>query len=139
MSVEFKLKDLIKQARLAKSTMLPFLQFVLSEIQKIGKNKGNRDTTEDEAVSVVKKMIENSKSNAEANKSIAHEVEKEINILTSILPAMVDTDTIAQLVDNYVGTTDTPSKGELMKMLKSKYGSLIDLKLAGSFFDARIR
>jgi uncharacterized protein YqeY len=135
MSIETNLKTKITEARLAKSKMLPFLQFVLSEITRVGKNKDNRATTEDEAITVIKKMIENSNKTIELSQ-FKGAIQAEIDILNSLLPAMVDSATIAQLVNNYVSTSEKPNKGELMKMLKARYGSLIDLKLAGSMFES---
>jgi uncharacterized protein YqeY len=132
MSLIEQLKQESLSMRKAKHELAVFMSFVLSEVEKVGKDKRNDNTTDDEAISVIRKIIERNKE------LFGPLVQQEIALLQKFLPIMVSQDTIAQEVDNYVVSSEKPNKGELMKMLKARHGNLIDLKLAGSMFDARL-
>lgn len=117
--------------RKARDPLAPKIVFALSEIEKVGKNAGNRETTDDEAIRVVQKLIatidENIRVTTDAVRLIAFNQEK--SILVDALPQMASEDEIRQ----FLATLDThANKGVVMRALKEKFGSLVDMKQAGA-------
>lgn len=131
MTVVEKLKTESMRLRKARDPLAPKIVFALSEIEKVGKNAGNRATTDDEAIRVVQKLIatidENIRVTTDAVRLIAFDQEK--SILVSALPQMASESEIRQ----FLATLDTPAnKGIVMKALKEKFGALVDMKQAGA-------
>jgi uncharacterized protein YqeY len=111
-------------ARKAKSTLVPFIAFLISEIEKIGKNSGNRETSNDEAISVVKKMVATLKGSAQNNA----EVISQISFMEELLPAMVSRETVEKFIfDNFLDI----NKPAVMKAVKASYGATVDMKMVG--------
>lgn len=119
--------------RKAKHPLASFMSFVISEVDKIGKDAGNRATTDDEAISVLKKLIEKNKQIIEHSST----AEEEIYLLQKFMPKMLSTGDIQVEVDTFMSISPDSNKGALMKYLKSKFGSTIDLKFAGTYYDSR--
>jgi uncharacterized protein YqeY len=136
MSVIEKLKSESMALRKVRSPVAPAILFALSEIEKVGKNNGNRATTEDEAIKVVQKLIttidENLKLNIDDGRRVALNFEKQI--LLGVLPQMAsDAEITDFLRELFTGKRDgnIPKKGDVMKALRDKFGALVDMKRAG--------
>lgn len=118
------------------------ITFVLSEIERVGKNAGNRETTEDEAVKTVQKIVATLRDNLQYRLSERDEeaTKMQISILESVLPQMVSEE---QVRDTIADLALEPSfmfnKGNVMKALRVKYGALIDLKRAGVILEEYIQ
>lgn len=114
--------------RKAKDPAASFSTFVLAEVKKIGKNKGNRATTDEEAIQAMKKMLATSDANYEmTNDGPTHYLES--HFLKQFLPKMASAGEIRGYLDMaFKGTK--PSKGEVMKGLKQYFGGGVDMKLA---------
>lgn len=130
MSVIDQLRSKSLELRKQRSSIAPAIQFALSEIDKIGKNNGNRATTDDEAIKVIQKLIavidENIKLAVNDGRLIT--LRHERNILESVLPKM----TSDAEVRSFLATLNNPSnKGVVMRALKDEFGALIDMKQAG--------
>jgi uncharacterized protein YqeY len=135
MSIIEKLKAESIALRKTKSPVAPSIQFALSEIEKVGKNSGNRETTEYEAIKVVQKLIatvnENIRFATESmddGRLIALNFEK--RILESVLPQMASEDDVRAFL-SAIFTVAPANKGVVMKELKAKFGALVDMKRAG--------
>ncbi len=136
MSVIEKLKVESINLRKTRSPIAPSILFALSEIEKVGKNNGNRATTDDEAIKVIQKLIatidENLKLALDDGRRIALNFER--NILVGVLPQMASdqevTDFLRELFTGKRGD-QIPKKGEVMKALRDRFGALIDMKRAG--------
>lgn len=134
MTVIEKLKAESLRLRKERSVVAPSILFALSEIEKVGKNNGNRETTDDEAIKVIQKLIatidENLKLNIDDGRRVALNFEK--NILSGVLPQMASEDEIrSKLVFAFNGK-EIRNKGEIMKWAKTEWGSLADMKQVGS-------
>jgi uncharacterized protein YqeY len=136
MSVIEKLKTESMALRKVRSPVAPAILFALSEIEKVGKNSGNRATTEDEAIKVVQKLIatidENLKLNIDDGRRVCLNFEKQI--LIGVLPQMAtDTEVLDFLRELFTGKRagDIPKKGDVMKALRERFGALVDMKRAG--------
>jgi uncharacterized protein YqeY len=138
MTIIEKLKAKSLQLRKEHSPVAASIAFALSEITKIGKNNGNRETTDDEAIKVIQKLL------IVVNENIRYAEEKEDdgrlihlhyekNILESVLPKMAsDQDITDFLRDLFTGKRgdNIPKKGDVMKALRDHFGALVDMKHA---------
>lgn len=130
----------IKSDRLAarksgdKNKQVPFFNFVLGEIEKIGKNNGNRDTTNDEAITAIKKMLNNTNISIEANSNdVPLNLMNEKHYFESLLPSMISEDVIKFHIKDLISKGS--NKGSIMKELRAKFGVTIDMKIAGQYVD----
>lgn len=108
-----------------------FLLFVISEVEKIGKNIGNRATTDDEAVKVLQKTIENLKLNVEYlatqdNEAELVVVKDQIAILEPFIPQMASEAEIIAVID----TLPVKDKKSIAAALKKTFGTRVDIKKA---------
>jgi uncharacterized protein YqeY len=133
MSVIEKLKTESINLRKTRNPVAPSILFALSEIEKIGKNNGNRATTDDEAIKVIQKLIvtidENLKVATDDGRKIAFNFEKQI--LLSVLPQMASDEDIRNLLQDILGNETPKNKGVAMKVIRDEYGAKVDMKRAG--------
>ncbi len=133
MSVTEKLKVESINLRKTRSPIAPSILFALSEIEKVGKNAGNRATTEDEAIKVIQKLIatidENLKLALDDGRKIALNFER--NILAGVLPQMASDEDVRSLLTEVIGTEPPKNKGVAMKVIRDEYGAKVDMKRAG--------
>jgi uncharacterized protein YqeY len=137
MSVIEKLKTESMALRKVRSPVAPAILFALSEIEKVGKNNGNRATTEDEAIKVVQKLVatidENLKLNIDDGRRVSLNFEKQI--LVGVLPQMASDQEIATFLSVFMTShskmSSVPKKGEIMKALRDHFGARVDMRRAG--------
>ena len=124
MSIIETLKAKTLELRKQRSHLGPIMQFHTAEVSKIGKGNGNRDTTEDEAIQYLKKTVQKLNENEFADK-------EEISVLESMLPRMATEDEVRTHVFYLEATEglDISNKGAVMKAVRSKFGSLVDMKM----------
>jgi uncharacterized protein YqeY len=135
MNVIEKLKTEAMRLRKERSPLAPSIQFALSEIEKVGKNNGNRPTTNDEAIKVLQKLIATLEDNISKTDDIGRKVHMnyEKNILSSVLPKLASDDEIIDFLEEFfnVISDESPKKGDIMRALRNKFGALVDMKRAG--------
>ena len=124
------IKELTLKLRKERSPLAATFQFHLAEIDKIGKSKGNRPTTEDETINYIKKAITTVEGNMSLAESDGHKIQlgAERNLLSRLLPEMASEDELR----NFVSGLEGKSKGEIMKAVKTKYGALADMKFVST-------
>ena len=136
MTIIEKLKEKSLKLRKEKNPVASSITFAISEIEKIGKNNGNRLTTDDEAIKVVQKLIATIDENIEFAKKEQNDgrlihLNFEKEILSSILPEMVTMDEVREyLIKSFV--EKPANKGVPMKIIKDKFGAKVDMKAAGN-------
>jgi uncharacterized protein YqeY len=125
-------ENLYKQAinlRKERNPIAASITFVIAEINKVGKNAGNRITTEDEAIKTVQKIVATLRDNLNYRLTEVDDerTRQQIVILESVLPQMVTEDVVRATIATLANTTEF-TKGSVMKALKSKFGALVDMK-----------
>lgn len=135
MTVIEKLKKESIRLRKDRSPVAASIQFALSEIEKIGKNAGNRATTDDEAIRVIQKIVSTINENlthADTDRKVHLNYEK--TVLESVLPQMATEDEVVDFLQETFGgkLAEIPKKGEIMRALREEFGSLVDMKRAGA-------
>lgn len=136
MPIVQQLKTESLRLRKERNPIAASITFVLSEIERVGKNNGNRATTEDEAVKVVQKVIATLRDNLkyDITDSDAEAMRMQIQILESVLPAMASDEEIMNVLRPIMTgqTTETmPKKGEIMKVVRDAFGASVDMKRVG--------
>lgn len=131
-----KAKDTVKSA---------LLTTLVSEISNIGKNDGNRETTEPESIAVVKKFIkgvdETLKALEFSSDSRVLVAIEEKKILESYLPTQLSEIELMAVVDQIISTlADRSPKqmGVVMKRLKELHDGQYDGKIASGIIKSRL-
>lgn len=117
-------KDML-EARKNRSSFSPFYALLLSEIEKIGKNNGNRETTSDEAIIVIKKLKSTLETLPKDDKVLA-----ELEILSKYLPEMVSEEEVL----NFLESQMPDNIGNIMKKVKQTYGATADMRLVSKLY-----
>ena len=135
-----KLKDDQLIARKAKNEVATSLLTTLySEAVIVGKNNGNRQTTDDEVISVIKKFMKSANENKEIytkanNQERIKVIETEIAILNSYLPEGISEENIVSAIAEILVQQNLPkepaSMGKIMKELKNRFGANLDGAIA---------
>ena len=133
-------------ARKAKNTVkFALLTTLVSEISNIGKNDGNRETTEPESIAVVKKFIKGVDETLKAlefssNSRVLVAIEEK-KILESYLPTQLSEIELTAVVDQIISTlADRSPKqmGVVMKRLKEMHDGRYDGKIASGIIKSRL-
>lgn len=122
-----------KNSQTAEATLLTTL---LGEAAMIGKNAGNRETTDEEVVAVIKKFVKNNTElmgYAEAESNAYLSARDENDFLSQYLPSQMTEEDIRVAVQTRIVTLDEISPklmGSVMKWLKDNYAGQYDGGLA---------
>ncbi len=120
--------------RKAKDTVgANLLTTLVSEASMIGKNDGNRESTDQEVIRVIKKFLDNAKETYDImiKGGVAPtEIEREISILKSYLPNQMSEDDLRDAINNFRHDNPTANIGLIMKYLQINYAGLYDGKVA---------
>jgi len=133
----------IKEARLAAmkskdAEKTSFLTILYSEVAMFGKNNGNRETTDEEAIKVLKKFVKGAEETIEIGEKNGRDVSKsklELEILAEYLPKQLSEQDLKLIVDSFVAKLPDNEKnkksiGKVMSYLKTNYGGQYDGKIA---------
>ena len=116
-------------ARKNKDSFSALLTALISDISKIAKDSGNRETTDNDSVFVIKKFLK-SIDETLSYKCIPMEnkitLQHEKSILSAYLPKQASEEELSELIMNH----KAKSKGEIFKLLKETYNSNFDSKIA---------
>lgn len=131
MSIVENIKKQSVQARFDRHSSASLLVTLLSEVQMVGKNAG-RETTDEEAIAVIKKFIKN---NADTLSLVTDEIihsnlNREIEVLEAFLPKQLNADelrfVILDILDHFEKTAQKKDMGSVMKKLKENFGGRYD-------------
>jgi uncharacterized protein len=107
-----------------------------SEASKVGKDKENRESTDEEVVQVIRKFLKGLEETSEALKKSGRPTEQQESekaILSAYLPKQLSTDELTAVIAGFVA--QLPEKkpdqlGKIMAALKAQYPGLYDGKSA---------
>lgn len=120
-----------------KATLLTTLY---SEAQMVGKNQGNRDSTDEEVIKVIQKFLKGVnetitylEKHGDAGIEALATVVAEKAILEAYLPRMASIEQVRAEVHGILsGGVDVSKIGIIMKMLSDRFGASLDKKMASS-------
>lgn len=128
MSLLEKIKEASLESRKNRDTALSLVLTTLyAEAAKVGKDKGNRDSTDEEVIAVIKKNI----AGAEECMKVAQHKEKykyEVDVLSVFLPRQLTEQEIQDKVSILVISGIT-NLGLIMKHFKENHAGLYDGKV----------
>ena len=105
------------------------LTTLLGEAEKIGKDAGNRKTTDEEVVAVVKKFMKNYDEFLKvADEETKRKIEAEKKILSEYLPAQMSEQQIAEIIS----ALNLKDLGSIMKHFNSNFKGQFDGKLVST-------
>ena len=110
------------------------LTTLLGEAGMIGKNAGNRETTDDEVIAVVTKFIKNIDETIK-HTSATDELTLERRILMTYMPKQLTDDELKLTISQYIteqGLEGPKSMGIVMKYLKDTFSGQYDGKAAST-------
>ncbi len=130
-----KIKKQQLQARKEKSPIVGALTALMSEVAIVGKNNGNRETTDEEAVKVIKKFIKGINETIDLIKDPEKLklLEMELEIYNSFLPQIMnelETRAAVEKIINALPEKSPKAMGQVMGTISKEYGTLIDRGLA---------
>ena len=127
MSIISDIRTASVEARKNRSEQASLLVTLLSEATMVGKN-ANRETTDDEAIAVIKKFIKtNSDTMSVITDELVHQsLEAEIKVLEQFLPKQLTREELCEVIEEIVASLEKPNMGSIMKLLKDGYGGTYD-------------
>ena len=116
------------------------LTALLSEITAIGKNAGNRETTESEAISVIKKFKKNLQETIKVVKDELKlkELNEEMCIYDSFLPKVLTEEETEKIVQNILSKIENPNIGSVMGALKNEHVEGLDMATANKIIRKKL-
>lgn len=110
------------------------LTTLIGEIVTVGKNNGNRETTEEEAIKVITKFKKNANEIVELLDigDESYKVMAEVEIYDQYLPKQMTGEILREIVQRWKDENypDTPNIGGCMRALKRCYDGQYDGKMA---------
>lgn len=131
------LKAMQLQSRKDRDTVASnLLTALIGEASMIGKNAGNRESTDEEVVRVIKKFRDNALETLKhlnENTDAYNNLNREIDILETFMPAQLSEDNLREEIKMFKYTQGgTASVGDIMKYLQTNFTGLYDGKLAST-------
>lgn len=129
-------KDLFEAKKNHDTLKSNLLSALLGEATAVGKNAGNRESTPEEVMQVIRKFIKNIDETIALLEKEGKPIEKERTeraILESYLPKQLTPDELAKAIDEIIATLPERSPkmmGQVMAKLKELYAGRYDGKTA---------
>lgn len=129
-------KDSFKARKEKNRELSKILVTLLAEISKIGKDNGNRETHDSEAIKVIQKFKKNAESTCDIfadNGADSKELEsyiEEISIYDSYLPKLMTEEALTDLIKDIISHDSKINIGKIMGFLSSQYAGTYDAKKA---------
>ena len=144
MSLKKQIEDKLNEALKAKDkNIYPTLRLIVSAIKDAeiaGRTKGQKEITDSDINSILKKMIKQRNESCEVYKKagrteLLENETKEIGVIEKFLPKQLndeETKKICEEVIKIVGATSMKDMGKVMGVLKSKHADSLDFsKVSG--------
>jgi len=131
-------EDQVQARKDRNKELATFLTTLYSEIAMVGKNDGDRDTTDAEAIVVLKKFVKNANEvmdNVHSTDGRHIHATNEIVVLTNYLPVPLSSAELLKIIETVIHNKDLTSPkdmGIIMKELKNNYTGLYDGKEAST-------
>ena len=138
MSLKNKIEDKLNQALKDKDkNTYPTLRLVVSAIKDAeiaNRTKGNKDISDSDIMSILKKMIKQRNESCEVYKKAGRQElleteSKEIDVISSFLPKQLGDDETKKICEDVIkslGASSMKDMGKVMGQLKSKHSDTLD-------------
>lgn len=131
MLIEQLRKDALDARKKGNAVAASLLVTLVSEAAMVGKNAGNRESTDDEVQAVIRKFLKNNQEATGVIRDTARlaTLQEESRILESYLPTMAsEAEVRAAIADAVAGleSKSPKSMGQVMAALKKRFGANLD-------------
>ena len=127
--------DLLVARKAKDETAKNLLTALVGEAVNVGKNQGNRETTDEEVTQLVKKFIKNAEETRRIsldNNRNADVVEKELEILSKYVPVQMTQSSIIAVLQQFKQNNAQAKLGDAMKYMKENFAGIYDAKMAST-------
>ena len=136
-------KDSMLARKAADGVRATLLSTLIGEAEMVGKNAGNRESSDDEVQQTIRKFLKNNQEALAVIKDAERRaaLEQESVILTAYLPPLASEDEVKAFIGATVaGLAERSPKqmGVVMGALKAKYGTSFDAKQANAWVKAAL-
>jgi uncharacterized protein YqeY len=123
-----------------------FYSYLIAEARKPGKTAGNRDSTDDEIVGVVQKLMrQNDETLAAASGQGEERLRRQNKIMTGYMPNQMDEAVLRETIKQIIADSGQPASkrllGYVMKTLKEthagEYAPALASQITGEFLEPR--
>lgn len=128
--------DIVKARLSSDNITRNLLSTLYAEASRVGKDKRNGPSTDDEVIATVKKFIANTNETSnllkDRNQDNSAQL-NEISILSKYMPAQLTEEKLTDIIKNIISEnniSDIKSMGKIMSVLKSNYQGTYDGKIA---------
>lgn len=135
MTLMERLKSDSLAARKRKDTVVAnLLSTLISEAANVGKNNGNRDSTDEEVARVVKKFYDNANEIVRLTSDSDGPAAFEASILEAYMPQQLTEEQLRAIIVEMKATHPGVPVGAVMGYLKNNYSGQYDGKLAAQIY-----
>jgi len=129
--------DLLNVRKNRDETRIGVLTAQVDAVAMVGKNKGNRETTDEEAVNVVKKFLDTARENeallaARGDSDALAKTRVEIEVLECYMPSQMTEEELVSVIKEFIQTNPGSKIGDVMAYLKTSFSGRYDGKLASA-------
>ena len=140
-----EIKNMLDKARKEKNKEASFLSMLYSEVAMVGKNNGNRETTNDEALKILQKTKHTTQEVIQTaiktgRTDVVNKSEHELKIIESFLPVEKTREELDSIIESFLQETDRSKKamGIVMKKLKENFAGQYDGKVASEILKNKL-
>ena len=140
-----EIKNMLDKARKEKNKEASFLSMLYSEVAMVGKNNGNRETTNDEALKILQKTKHTTQEVIQTaiktgRVDVVNKSEHELKIIESFLPVEKTREELDSIIESFLQETDRSKKamGIVMKKLKENFAGQYDGKVASEILKNKL-
>lgn len=131
-------KDALLARKSASAVRATLLTTLIAEAEMVGKNAGNRESSDEEVQGTIRKFLKNNQEALAVIKDAERRtvLQEESSILTGYLPPMAtEADVRALIAETVASLADRSPKsmGVVMAALKAKFGSGFDARQANAW------
>jgi uncharacterized protein YqeY len=123
------------------SVSAALLTALIGESAMVGKNAGNRASTDDEVLATIRKFLKNAEETrarlTEAGKDTTVILE-EIQILNEYLPQQMTDEQLSAAISDIIQETGASNMGAVMKALKERHAGLYDGRRANELIKQQL-
>jgi len=123
--------DQVKARKQKDKTTATLLTTLLGEASMVGKNDGNRETTDAEVVAMLKKFIKNIDETIKVSAD-TDELQTEKKVLEAYLPTQMSESELREKITQFVDGKQGLNIGTVMKFLKENHAGQYDGKSAST-------
>jgi len=126
--------DADKARRAGEKDKATSLMTLYSEAYMKGKNRGNRETTDDEVLDMIQVFVKNIDALLEhpCNADFREKAKIERELLSSYLPEKLTEEQLVNMINSYTKKLEITSIGQVMKWLKETVPNQYDSKQAST-------